>query len=159
MTQYKSLDGRCVDPLSLAMKARRGLLLLCLAGLSLTASAGTYYRWVDDQGITHYTAAPPQGIKSEKVTSYNHGSSASAPNAEQKNATDAVAGENPEAQSAPPANLKDPERCAAAKKRADTLQNNNRIRMQSDDGEYRFLSQEEIQEELVKSQQAIEQSC
>jgi len=148
MTKRKSLQDRL----------SRGLIIAGLAGLSLAASAATYYRWVDDEGITHYTAAPPQGIKSEKVTSYNHGSTP-APEPKPSEETDAVAKESAESQSAPPVSLKDPERCARAKQRINTLQSNNRIRMRSDDGEYHFLSQEEIQEELAKSQQAIEQSC
>ncbi len=154
MTKRKSLQNRFTSS-----RCSRVLIVACLAGLSLAASAGTYYRWVDDEGITHYTAAPPQGIESEKVTSYNHSSSTPAPKAKPSEGTDAVAKESPESQPAPPPSLKDPERCSRAKQRVKTLQSNNRIRMRSDDGEYRFLSQEEIQEELAKSQQAIEQSC
>lgn len=130
-------------------------LCFCLATAQLHASA--YYRWVDENGVTHYTSTPPQGIASEKVTSSSSGSSRAAesnaaPTTDDKNKA-AVADETD------PANFKDPERCAAAEKRVETLQNNSRIRMRSEDGELRFLTPEEIQETLEEAQQAIRESC
>jgi hypothetical protein len=44
----------------------RLLLLIGLAGLSLMGW-GQIYKWVDENGVTHYTATPPTGAKGRVI--------------------------------------------------------------------------------------------
>lgn len=136
----------------------RILIALCLAGIGLAASAATYYRWVDDEGITHYTSTPPSGVAAEKVTSASS-RSPTAPAETDKTDANGAANQGEPQQTAQPASLKDPERCAQARKRMETLNTGGRIRMATDDGSFRYLSPEDIQEEISASQQAIDESC
>ena len=46
-----------------------------LALLSQAASAQTFYRWVDDNGITHYSESPPEGLDSREVRTHGRPSS------------------------------------------------------------------------------------
>ncbi len=142
----------------LAQIGGRALIVLCLAGIGLAASAATYYRWVDDEGITHYTSTPPSGIAAEKVTSAS--SRGPTPQATTDETDDnGAANQNEPQQAAEPASLKDPVRCEEAKKRLNTLNTGGRIRMATEDGSFRYLTPQDIQEEISASQQAIDESC
>ena len=46
------------------------LLALALLGSAAPAMADKYYKWVDDNGVTHYGAAPPEDGGSEAVRTY-----------------------------------------------------------------------------------------
>lgn len=45
------------------------LLLLVMPATSI--QAGTFYKWVDEQGRTHYTHTPPPNMATTKVKTYN----------------------------------------------------------------------------------------
>lgn len=52
-----------------ALLAAAGLALTLALGLSLQASAGTLYRWVDARGVVNYSSEPPPaGVKAQAVT-------------------------------------------------------------------------------------------
>lgn len=44
--------------------------LLGMALLAQTASAQTFYRWVDEQGVTHYSESAPEGEESREVRTW-----------------------------------------------------------------------------------------
>ena len=46
------------------------LLALALLGSAAPAVADKYYKWVDDNGVTHYGTAPPEDGGSEAVRTY-----------------------------------------------------------------------------------------
>ena len=46
------------------------LLALALLGSAAPAMADKYYKWVDDNGVTHYGTAPPENGGSEAVRTY-----------------------------------------------------------------------------------------
>ncbi|MBZ2190536.1 DUF4124 domain-containing protein [Alcanivorax sp. JB21] len=48
--------------------------LLGLALLAQAASAQTFYRWVDEQGVTHYSESAPEGEESREVRTWGQGS-------------------------------------------------------------------------------------
>ena len=140
-------------------------LLLATSLLSLPAlAAKTFYKWVDDEGVTHYSERKPMGTDAEAV-SVSIGRSDPVTNAQtnvqgaQGNADgQTAAGSNTE--EVDPEALKDPERCNIARKNLETMQNNNRIRMKDPaTGEYRFLSQQEKEQQMAESQKAIDESC
>jgi hypothetical protein len=58
----------------------RGLRLLILLGLSATAWSATVYRWVDDNGVVHFSDQPnPRAQKLEISGAQTYGSQAAAP--------------------------------------------------------------------------------
>ncbi len=54
---------------------------------------------------------------------------------------------------------KNPEYCARAKENLEVLRNAPRIRQRNDQGELRFLSEEERKTEIAKAEKAIETHC
>jgi hypothetical protein len=134
-------------------------LALVLGTVSVSSYGATYYRWVDKEGITHYTSAPPQGIPSEKV-SMGAGSSpypATAP--ETAPARETTNPSSPPTVSQQEAQLKDEQLCQAAQDRMKTLDSGRRLRVPTDDGGFRYLSEEDLAEERAVTQRAIDQSC
>lgn len=45
----------------------RPMLLAFMVMLSLPVSAGSFYKWVDAQGVTHYSAEPPPSARAQSV--------------------------------------------------------------------------------------------
>jgi hypothetical protein len=136
-----------------------------LLAMSATAMAGQVYKWVDAQGVTHFSAQPPQD---QAATSINTATPPPRP---------AVAEEK---KAVPPfESIADPEQAAIDKKvKQDVaakeverkkyceevrtnlaqLQNNPRLRMEVD-GEVRRLSEDERQSRIGEAQKAIADNC
>lgn len=53
----------------------RLVLFIGLALLSQYVIADEYYKWVDDQGVTHYSSEKPEGREASKVRAHNPPSS------------------------------------------------------------------------------------
>lgn len=130
-----------LTPNGLALKVLFGLSSLLLL-LSLNTTAEEYYRWTDADGNLHYTDKPPMGKKAEKLT-----------------ATHKTPETLDEAESNTAPSLKNKELCKKEKTRLNTLQNSPRIQMIDQDGSKRYLSTDEIQQEIKKSQKAIATFC
>lgn len=129
-----------------------GIAALCLGGTTAQA-AETFYKWVDEDGNTHFGTRPPNGVKSTAIqpkTGHSEPVDYSHLTPEQQSAQSSSA--QAEAQ-------KDPERCEAARKNAEVLGRGGRVREPTDDGSFRYLSEEEKAERLQQAQEAIEQSC
>ncbi len=129
--------------------------LLMLA--SSYSNAATIYKWVDDKGVPQYSAMPPSDRPFEKIKSYSS-SSKSSSNSDAKQKADSpakAATQTPQVA----ASKKDPERCAIAKRNLQTLKNNSRIKIKGEDGEMRFLDQQEIMDKRKESEQAVADSC
>ncbi|UTF61744.1 DUF4124 domain-containing protein [Gilvimarinus sp. DA14] len=125
---------------------------LCLGGLA-TQAAETFYKWVDEDGNTHFGTRPPNGVKSTAIqpkTGHSEPVDYSHMTPEQQSAQSSSA--QAEAQ-------KDPERCEAARQNAEVLGRGGRVREPTDDGSFRYLSEEEKADRLQQAQEAIEQSC
>lgn len=143
-----------------------------LAGALLTpqfAHAKTFYKWVDSDGVTHYSARKPRGQEAEEVEVKGGRTTKTSPSAASANtgaaaATQAAA---PQQQTAPAGAAesdaalanKDPERCKAARERLQTLESYARVRIRGEDGQLRYLSQQEKDEKLQEAKQAIQESC
>ncbi|MCP8900310.1 DUF4124 domain-containing protein [Gilvimarinus xylanilyticus] len=134
---------------------RIALVLVALAGASLPAvAADTFYKWESEDGTTHYGTRPPNGVESTAIqpktghsepVNYSHGQS----DDKQAQASSAAAEQS----------TKDPARCEAATKNADILGRGGRVREPTDDGSFRYLSEEEKADRLEQARQAIEESC
>ncbi len=146
-------------------KIRPVLLATLMVGLSLSllsisaSAAKSYYKWVDENGVTHYSARKPHDKESE-VISVSTGlprDSSGQPiqidgGPENGNQQAAAEDEDPEAN-------KDPERCEAAKKNLEIINQNARIREKTEDGSFRILTPDEKNERKATAQQIIDEAC
>lgn len=136
-------------------------LIALLTGLlaAVPAGAKTFYKWVDENGATHYSERKPHDQQAEAVSIRGGRTTSTETPAD-------TAGEEAEEEAAPqaqaqaqPASRKDPDRCQRARQNIQTLNNNARVRVQDDNGEYRYLSEEEKQQQMADSQQIASESC
>ncbi len=136
------------------------ILVTALCG-STAVLAGEYYRWVDAEGVTHYGSTPPAGVQAEKVKTYGAGPS-----------SPSTASTPSPAASAAPANAADIEaqqkqmaaqrnqECKAEQERVATLKRSRgRVRMQLEDGSSKYLSLDEIQQEIAQSEDFLRNVC
>jgi len=145
------------------------LSLLCIISsfaLTETALAKTY-KWVDENGVTQYTATPPptgdfktikppskpavdpvkaQGEFDKRLEAFN----------KRKEETDKAKAEADE-QAAKAAEAK--KNCEQAKKNLNLLQTKVRVRYKEEDGSVRYLTDEEREANMKRAQGAIKSYC
>lgn len=139
---------------------------LLAAALALSSApliaAEVYYRWTDDRGNpVHSDRPPPIGVEYEVIRT---GSTF-------KRQVDADEGAVPlavepsvgndfkQVQEESAASKKNPEFCARARENLKQLQTRARIRLRDDQGEIRFLTEEDKAAEKQKAMDAIEEFC
>jgi hypothetical protein len=143
--------------------------LAVLLALPATAASNTYYRWKDDQGNLVMSDRPPADSSIEFETVGSDGSLRRPPAADGGGTASSrgaggsatPAREAGEAEAAAPSSSPppDPELCAKARANLRTLESAARIRMQGDDGEMRFLDDEEREAQRQEALRAIEAHC
>ena len=71
-------EAVCLRAMRIAL---HGLVALCLLGLGGMSAATTLYRWVDAQGVVHYSDTPHQGAEVMQISGAQtyHGASAAPP--------------------------------------------------------------------------------
>lgn len=136
-----------------------------LLAMSATAMASQVYKWVDAQGVTHFSAQPPQG---QDATSVNTAAPPPKPAvAEDKKAAPTFESIADPEQAAIDEKVKqdiaakEVERkkyCADVRTNLSQLENNPRVRTEVD-GEVRRLSEEERQSRISEAQKAIAENC
>lgn len=136
-----------------------------LLAMSATAMASQVYKWVDAQGVTHFSAQPPQG---QDATSVNTAAPPPKPAvAEEKKAAPTFESIADPEQAAIDEKVKqdiaakEAERkkyCADVRTNLSQLENNPRVRTEVD-GEVRRLSEEERQSRISEAQKAIAENC
>jgi hypothetical protein len=140
------------------------LAVFCLIVMSFTAAAdNTHYRWIDERGQpVHSDRPPPAGTDYEVVStgssivrkvSGDEGVVPAETMPRVGNQFDQIDME------APKEVEKNPEYCERAQKNLEALQNATRIKVRNDQGELRFLSEEERQAEMIKAKDAIATHC
>lgn len=141
--------------------------LILSAGPAAAAKDG-YYRWQDDQGEYHFTQQPPLGrsyefVESDSGASFSRRSDDAEEDGVEAGSQDSDA--DTEAADPQPAKMevlppKDPAICAQAKSNLQSMQNNAaRIRMTDENGNTRFLTPEEKEEQKARAQEAIRIHC
>lgn len=138
-------------------------LLGLILGLVITLpsiAADKVYKWVDDQGVTHYDSSPP---RNQNVTVITPKTGHSEPVVYKKSAS-AIAAEKAimDAKANIPEErltLKDPARCTAAKNNVKKLENFGRVRVQEEDGGFHYLTEDEQKSKIKAAQKAISESC
>ncbi len=133
---------------------------LVIIGLLLTLpvlAGSKVYKWVDDDGVTHYDSSPPINQETTVIkpkTGHSepvvYEQSASAIAAEEAKAT---------AEKEERLTLKDPKRCEAAKSNIKKLENFGRVRVQDENGGFHYLTEEEQQEKIKFAQKVMTEAC
>lgn len=129
-----------------------------LVGMSPMCMAGQIYKWVDAQGVTHFSAQPPEGTEATTVTkSAPPPAKPAAPPSggvigDQKAIDQQVKKEIAEQQ----AQLK--AFCEQARTNLAQLQNNPRVR-EDVEGEMRRLTDEERRLRIDETRKQIEENC
>lgn len=134
-----------------------------LTGLSAPTLAAQVYKWVDEKGVTHFTAEPPPGQQSEQLNIKVAPAKASAPSVETLKETQSKADEQKVLDDKVKAdvakqNKQRAEYCQANRENLAQLRNNPRIRVE-ENGEQRFLSEEERQERIGNAEKNIGEYC
>lgn len=137
-----------------------------------TAQADKFYKWVDDQGVTHYTSRPPAD-KPAKTVNVSSGETSE----QQDESPDSKPETNPGPKQAkePPKpaepseaekqelariKQKNAEYCEIARRNDYQLNYRDRARVTDPNtGEMRYLTDEELAAERVKAKGQIEQYC
>lgn len=159
------LSGDCMMKTTITLGAFFGLLLA-----APIADAAQFYKWTDEQGVTHYSADPPPksaGNASEvKVrTKLPSGSAAAAENLqkqrdEEKKSAEKAAKKDGKADKAA---AKTPERhaekCKQLQTSRQTLEDYARVKETDANGEVRVLSPEEKEERVDEVQRQIKAFC
>lgn len=123
-------------------------------------AADEYYRWVGEDGVTHYGSRPPEGVQAEKISTYGGSKKAPAKSSTYSTYDDTTKTQGPQTEEQKQALAMRKEQCEQEQARLNKLQSpGTRIRMQNDDGTSRYLTPEEISQEINSSKEFIGQAC
>ena len=126
--------------------------LFCLLNCNLVL-AEKLHKWIDANGVTHFSEHPPLNQKSEIIKpKTGHSDPVTY-------ATASAANSSAGSQEASKTASLNPERCTAARKNQETLKTFTRIKIMGDNGEYRYLTPDEQKQQLKEAEAAISDSC
>lgn len=135
--------------------------LYCFVILTMLAFSGAgyaaekIYRWVDDEGVTHFTAHPPKNRESEVVRVQTGRSD---PVKNEEKASEEQPAKADQSEAAIQQSRDDAYRCSVAQENLKVLQTSARVQVQEGD-EIRYLNEEEQRERAEQAQQIIAESC
>lgn len=134
----------------------RCTLLCCCLLLALPVSANEIYRWVDDNGVVHYTDRPREGaerltIRTASPSTPARASTVAAPRGEQSELmAEPDADQTAEIRSA---------NCTSSRERLARLQRAPRLYREGEDGERLYLDDDERTLVLAEAQELVESWC
>lgn len=139
-------------------------LLLALAASALAQPAlATAYKWVDQNGETHYSQSPPTATKTEVIktptapaASVAKPATSVAPKAP---ATGSAAQPTPDAKAKAEDAAVRAENCASARKNLEVLNTAPRVTIKDQNGLYHRLTDEERKARSVEAQKRIDEFC
>ena len=131
-----------------------------MLALSATAVAGQVYKWVDAQGVTHFSAQPPQGQQATPINTPapRQAPAEPAPSVEElldpeQAAIDKKVKEQVAAQEAERKKY-----CEGARTNLAQLENNPRLRVE-EDGKVRRVDEDERQQRIADLKKSIAENC
>ncbi len=146
---------------------------LTVFALSPLAMAAQFYKWTDEQGVTHYSEEPPPasaGKASEvkvrtrlpsgaqtDADAVTDDKAATKPQAGKPDKKEDKAATKPDESKAPPEQYA--ERCKSLKENLEAMQSRGRVRETGADGSVRALTDEEKQQRLDDTQRQIKAFC
>lgn len=151
---------------------QKALKVAAVAACCLSSSyvvAAKYYKWVDEKGVTHYTAQPPASGEGEviKVKS-GHSSDKEAAMKRLQERRDRLQQQaeeraNPQVDQQAAADKKNAEivkkNCEAYRKNLKVMNENSRVRMMDKNGEARVLPEEERQQKMKDAKKYLSENC
>ncbi|MGE8296473.1 MAG: DUF4124 domain-containing protein [Pseudomonas sp.] len=133
-----------------------------MLALSTTAMASQVYKWVDDKGVTHFGAQPPQG---QQATTINTATppprstpSTPAPSADNQLDPEQAAIDKKVKEDVAKQEAERKQYCQNARSNLAQLENNPRVRIE-DGGEVRRIDENERQERITELKKAITENC
>lgn len=150
---------------------KQRLLVLTVFLTTLLSASGLYaakfYKWVDEKGTTHYGANPPDTDTAVQINVKTGASSDQDKAIENLETQRKVAQEareksnNPDPQAEAEARNKEimKRNCEIQKQNLGQLQANRRVKETNEQGEVRFLSEEEINNRIKEVQKYISENC
>lgn len=141
------------------MKTWLPLVAALLAGLTtLPTQAENVYRWVDDEGVTHFTAHPPKNRRAEQLRTQT-GHSEPVDYSKQYPDSEEPRQEQTNGQNQGPSQAELDDACQRARANLRTLEQGGRIAEEAEDGSRRYLSEEDKAERAERARQTIEETC
>ena len=145
----------------------RTLLFIALCLFAGTLAAGKMYRWVDEQGVTHYTQSPPP--KGEVTEIKKPPPPAISPEEAQRKLTEKqqrledlredrdLAKQKGQEETEQQERLS--KNCEGARNNLSRLEGNPRGRWKGEDGEYRRYDEKERQAKIKEAKAQIQEFC
>ncbi|MGE8500512.1 MAG: DUF4124 domain-containing protein [Pseudomonas sp.] len=134
-----------------------------LLALSASAMASQVYKWVDEQGVTHFGSQPPQG---QQATSVNTATPPPRPTEQKPAAPNLESAADPEQAAvdkkvkrevaAQKAELK--KFCETVRTNLAQLENNPRVRVEID-GEMQRMNEEQREQRINEAKKSINENC
>lgn len=124
------------------------LLGTCLASQP-AFSADTFYKWVDENGVTHYTPTPPPEAEVQKVKTFT-GRSSDAGEEQEESDKEENSEETEEGKetSKKKASTKDPQACKQARDQLERAKRASIVREKDEDGNVKTRNKEEMLREI-----------
>ncbi|UVE17025.1 DUF4124 domain-containing protein [Pseudomonas sp. LS44] len=133
-----------------------------LFALSATAMASQVYKWVDDKGITHFGAQPPQGQAATSVNTVvptGKSSPPITPPAQTADDTEQKAIDSKVKKEVAEQETERKKFCENTRINLAQLQNNPRLRVTEANGEVRRVDEDERQKRIGEAEKAIKDNC
>ncbi|PIE41408.1 MAG: glycosyltransferase [Gammaproteobacteria bacterium] len=141
--------------------------ITCCTG-SVQTLAAKYYKWVDENGTTHYTAQPPASGEGEVIkvkTGASSDKEAAMKRLEERRAKlqqQTMQQNSPAAEDAETSKRNAEitrKNCEIYQKNLKTMQEHSRIRITDENGEPKVLPEEERQQKINEAEEYIQKNC
>jgi hypothetical protein len=146
-------------PINALKPLQLALLLSCTLGLSAPSSGETFYKWVDEEGVTHYGNKPSKQHNSSPVLTSGRASGPASKMAPNKPAAKKDQPSNPNEGSV----IYDAEElkqyCQNIQKRLTMMTSRNQIKQKNKDGSVVMLTEEQRQQQIADMKAQITDKC
>jgi hypothetical protein len=133
-----------------------------MLALSATAMASEVYKWVDAQGVTHFSAQPPQGQPATAINTSvpppRQAPAEPAPSVEERLDPEQAAIDKKVKEQVATQEAERKQYCESARTNLAQLENNPRLRIE-EEGEVRRIDENERQERIVELKKSIAENC
>ena len=130
--------------------------------LSATAMASQVYKWVDAQGVTHFSAQPPQGQPATAISTSapppRQAPAEPAPSVDELLDPEQAAIDKKVKQQIAAKEAERKQYCENARTNLAQLENNPRLRIE-EEGEVRRIDENERQERIAELKKSIAENC
>jgi len=142
--------------------------LIMMVGLGMDPAFGQeeIYKWVDETGVTHFSARPPEGVEYQRITTRNNVVSTVAPrtvgeteNVDSDDSDGSAVPELPEVNRQQPDPELVAERCDEARTNLSLITQRVQINRENEQGEIERMDEDERQSMIAETQAFIDEWC